>query len=97
MPKAYWVAAHMTIKDSEKLKIYADVAAPAIAAQNGRYIARGGKVVSLEGFNQSRVVVVEFPNLQAAVDCYNSEAYQSALVKLDKGVERDICIVEGLD
>jgi len=97
MPKAFWIGAHMTIKDPEKLKAYAELAGPAIAAHGGKFLARGGEVVSLEGFQQSRVVVTEFPSLQAAVDCYNSDAYQSAHAKLDGGVERDICVVEALD
>ena len=31
MPKAYWVGAHMTVKDPEKLNAYAKLAAQASA------------------------------------------------------------------
>jgi len=97
MPKAYWIANRMTIKDTEKLKAYAELAGPAIAAHGGKFLARGGEVVSLEGFQQSRVVVTEFPSLEAALGCYNSDAYQAAHAKLDGGVDRDICVVEALE
>lgn len=97
MPKAYWVGAHMTIKDPEKLKAYAEAAGPAIAAHGGTFLARGGRVASLEGFEQSRAVVTEFPSFEAAVACYNSEAYQAAHAKLDGVVDRDIFVVEGLE
>ena len=86
----------MTIKDTDKLAAYAALAGPAIVDHGGKFLAREGETVSLEGFQQSRVVVTEFPDLQSAVNCYKSEAYQRALEKLDGGVERDICVVEGL-
>ena len=97
MPKAYWIASHMTIKDTEKLAAYAELAGLAIAAHGGVFLARGGRTVTLEGFQQSRVVVTEFPSIEAAEQCYNSEAYQAALQKLDGGVDRDICVVEALE
>ena len=51
----------------------------------------------MEGYEQQRVVVTEFPSLEEAVACYNSDAYQAAKAKIDGGVTRDICIVEGLE
>ncbi len=97
MPKAYWIGAHMTIHDPDKLKAYAEAAGAVIEAHGGRFLARGGQVVTLEGFEQSRVVVTEFPSLKAAVACYNSDAYKEAHAKLDGGVDRDICVVEALE
>ena len=97
MPKAYWIAAHMDIKDMDKLTAYAELARPVIEAHGGRFLARGGRVETMEGFEQPRVIVTEFPSLEEAVACYNSDGYQAAKAKLDGGVERDICIVEGLE
>ena len=101
MPKAYWVGAHMSVKDPEKLKVYAKLAAQASAKHGGVVLARGGvgagKVLSLEGFEQSRVAVTEFPSMQHAIDCFNSEEYQESLALMDEAVERDVFIVEGLE
>ncbi|MAF94489.1 MAG: hypothetical protein CMM60_01845 [Rhodospirillaceae bacterium] len=97
MAKAYWIAAHMDIKDMDKLMAYAERAGPVIEAHGGRFLARGGRVETMEGYEQQRVVVTEFPSLEEAVECYNSDVYQAAKAKLDGGVERDICIVEGLE
>ena len=101
MPKADWVGAHMTIKDPDKLQAYAALAAQASVDHGGRVLARGGvgarEVLSLEGFDQSRVAITEFPSMQAALDCFRSEDYQAAMAQLDGGVERDVFIVEGLD
>ena len=97
MPNAYWIGAHMTIRVQRKLIAYAELAAPAIEAHGGHFLARGGRVTSLEGFKQSRAVVTEFPSFEAAVECYNSDAYQAALAKLDGSVDRDIFVVEALE
>jgi len=97
MPKAYWIAAHMDINDMEKVKAYAAAAGPAIEAHGGKFLARGGRVETMEGYEQQRVVVTEFPSLEEAVACYHSDGYQAAKVKIDGGVTRDICIVEGLE
>ncbi len=97
MPKAYWIGSHMTVKDADKMKAYAAAAGPAIAQHGGKFLARGGATVTCEGPEQTRVVVTEFPSLQAASDCYNSDAYQAALAKLDGGVDRSIYIVEGAE
>jgi len=97
MPKAYRIGSHMTIKDTEKMQAYAELAGPAIAKHGGQFLARGGATATMEGPEQTRVVVTEFPSLQAAVDCYNSDDYQAAHAKLDGGVDRSIYIVEALE
>jgi len=97
LAKAYWIAAHMTIEDPDKLMAYAKQTRPVIEAHGGRFLGRGGRVVTMEGFEQPRVIVTEFQSLEEAVACYNSDGYQAAKAKLGGGVERDICIVEGLE
>ena len=97
MPKAYWIAAHMNITAIDKVKAYAELAGPVIESHGGRFLARGGRVETMEGYEQQRVVVTEFPSLEEAVACYNSDGYQAAKAKIDGGVTRDICIVEGVE
>src|SRR5256885_2168613 len=41
MAKAYWVACYHSISNPEALAEYAKLAAPAIAAGGGRFLARG--------------------------------------------------------
>jgi len=87
MPKAYWTASYITFKDPEKQRAYAEFSGPAIAVHGGTFLARGGRVTSLEGFQQSRVMVTESPNFEAAVACYESDEYQAAHTKIDSVVE----------
>ena len=41
MAKAYWIAFYKAIKDQDKLAAYAKLAPAAIAAQGGKFLARG--------------------------------------------------------
>lgn len=97
MPKAYWIAAYDAINDPDKLKAYAEDAGPALVEHGGKILARGGRSVSFEGAEKLRVVVVEFPSLEAAEACYNSDAYRAAKAKLEDGGVRDLFAVEGTE
>lgn len=97
MPKAYIVACYREIKDPDALAAYAKKGGPAVAANGGRFVARGGRVLSLEGGIEERTVIVEFDDFDAAVAHYHSDAYQEALAALGDGAVRDMRIVEGVD
>ena len=92
---AFWVG-RVQISDAEAYAAYAKRAGPAIEKHGGRFLARGGKHVTLEGEDYPRIIVVEFPSLEQAVACYNSKDYQAAWA-LQKGAAfREISVVEGL-
>jgi uncharacterized protein (DUF1330 family) len=58
---------------------YRAVSPNAIAAGGGRFIARGGEVVVLEGdWQPKRLVLLEFEDLGAAKRWYDSPEYQEA-------------------
>jgi len=90
---ALWIA-HVTVTDPEPYAKYAELAGPAIAAHGGAFIARGARFVQLEGKERPRNVVAKFPTLEAAVDCYNSPAYQEALSFAKGASERELMVVE---
>ena len=81
--------------NSEKLKEYAVKARPAVEKFSGKFLARGGKNRTNEGIDSPRVVVVEFPDYNAAVECYDSIEYQEAHDILRGYVVRHHQIVEG--
>ncbi len=91
---AYWIA-HVTVTDEAAYAAYARGATEAIAAHGGRFLARGGAYVQLEGRDRARNVLAEFPSLEAAEACYRSDAYQTALAHARGAAERDLVIVEG--
>ena len=96
MAKGYWVATYSAIHDADKLAAYAALAGPAIQAGGGVFLARGTPAMVYEKGIRQRVVVSEFPSVDAAIACHDSAAYQEALAKLDGGAEREIRIVEGV-
>lgn len=92
---AYWIN-HVKVTDADSYSLYAALAGPAIAAHGGRFLARNGAYKQLEGVGRARNILIEFPDLATAEACYNSEAYQAALVHARDASERDLVIVEGL-
>lgn len=95
MAKAYWVSVYREIHDEGKLAAYAKLAAPAVEAGGGKFIARGVAAHAYEAGVKQRTVLVEFESLEKAVACHDSEAYKAALDALEGGVTRDLRIIEG--
>ena len=95
MAKAYWIA-HVTVTDPDQYKHYASDAPVAFKKYGATFLARGGAFEQMEGKGRPRNVVVEFPSLQAALDCYRSAEYQAARAKRIGAGEADIVIVEGI-
>lgn len=91
---AYWIA-HVHVTDEEAYGHYAALATDAIAAHGGEFLARAGRHRQLEGRDRARNVVVRFPTLEAAVACYESDAYREALSHARGAAERDLVVVEG--
>ena len=90
---ALWIA-NVTVTDAEAYGKYAALAGPAIAAHGGHFIARAGRYVQLEGNDRARNVVAQFPSLDDAVACYNSDEYQAALAHARDASERDLVVIE---
>ena len=93
--KAYWVCIYEKIDNKEKLKEYAAKARPAVEKFSGKFLVRGGKNRTNDGIESPRTIVVEFPDYNTAVDCYDSAEYQKAHDILKGHVVRHHQIVEG--
>ena len=92
---AYWIA-HVIVTDAEAYGRYAKLATAAIEGHGGRFLARGGRHVQLEGLDRARNVLAEFPSLEAAEACYRSPEYQAALAHAKNAAERDLVLIEGV-
>ena len=72
--------------------------AKAFEKYGARFLVRAGRSELMEGTARSRNVVVEFPDFDTAVACYNSHEYREALQHRLGGVaEADLVVVEGWD
>lgn len=96
MPKAYWIG-HVTVDDPAAYQAYREANAVAFAKYGARFLVRGGAQTVVEGDLRPRAVVIEFPSLQAAEDCYRSPEYQAALALREPVSTADIAIVVGVD
>ena len=94
--KAYWVANQSQIKDTERLKKYATKAREAVEKYSGKILARSANNITLEGREMVRVALAEFPDIEAAKNCYNSEEYVEARKHLENNVIREHIIFEGM-
>ena len=96
MAKAYWIG-HVEVNNEEGYKPYA-AANPAIFKKfGGRYVVRGGKFDAPEGTSRSRNVVIEFPDYESALACYQSAEYQANIKLRQPHSIADLIIVEGYD
>ena len=97
MPKAYWISAYRSIRDSDALAAYSKLALPALQNAGGRFLARGAPAKVYEQGISERTVLIEFASVAAAMAAHDSPAYQEALRALGNAVERDLRIVEGVE
>jgi uncharacterized protein (DUF1330 family) len=95
VPAAY-VIVEIEVHDTEAYGPYLAGASASVAAFGGSYLARGGRTEQLEGeAPRSRVVVLGFPDFDAAVAWYHSDAYQAvAPIRHGAAVSR-MFVVEG--
>lgn len=92
--KAYWIG-HVTVDDATAYEAYRRANAAAFEKYGARFLVRGGVQQVVQGTARPRAVVIEFPNVQAAQDCWHSPEYQAAKALRDPVSDADIVIVEG--
>jgi len=85
----------MDIDDPQQYDSYKAANAAPFAEYGARFLARGGAHECVEGKTRPRTVIIEFPSYQAALDCYQSDAYQKAKTLRDPVARGDLVIVEG--
>ena len=92
-----YVIVETDVHDPEQYEQYKAASLGAVAAGGGRFVARGGELAVLEGdWNPSRLVVLEFPDLETVKEWYASEQYQAAKKLRDGAARLNIVAVEGL-
>jgi uncharacterized protein (DUF1330 family) len=93
--KGYWIARY-DVRDPAVYKKYVEAGASAFVEHEALFLARGGPHQAMEGQARDRNVIIEFPSLQHALDCYNSAAYQKAREHRLPVSTGEIVIVQGV-
>jgi uncharacterized protein (DUF1330 family) len=74
-----YVIVETDIHDPEQYEHYKAASPAAVADGGGRFVVRGGELAVLEGdWEPTRLVVLEFEDLDAAKRWYASDEYQAA-------------------
>jgi uncharacterized protein (DUF1330 family) len=93
-----YVIAMLDVIDAAAYERYKAAAPPTIAAAGGRYLARGAASALEGGHDGRRVVILEFPSVEAARAWYEGSAYTEAK-KLRASCARNagFLVVPGID
>jgi uncharacterized protein (DUF1330 family) len=92
-----YVIVETDISDPEQYEQYKAASPGAVAAAGGRFVVRGGELAVLEGdWNPSRLVVLEFDDLEAAKRWYESETYQEAKQLREGAARLNMVAVQGV-
>lgn len=94
---AAYMIATIVVTDMDQYKKYVDRTPGVIDRYGGRFIARGGETVTLEGPEETRrVVLVEFPSLEQARAFYNSPEYQEVKKLREGAAVMQLVAIEGV-
>jgi uncharacterized protein (DUF1330 family) len=68
-----------------------------LAPFDGRFIIHGGAKEHLEGVARDDLIVIAFPDIEAARAWYGSPAYQALLPLRIQGAEGEVFLIDGVD
>ena len=92
-----YIVVETDIHDPEQYELYKQATPAAVAAYGGRFVVRGGELAVLEGdWHPKRLVLLEFPDLDAARRFYASPEYQAAKRLREGAASLNMVAFEGL-
>lgn len=95
MPKGY-ILAEVNITNPAVFDTYRPLAQASIERFGGKYLVRGGSTRTLEGGRMlSRLVLLEFPSPERAIEWYNSAEYQAAVNIRLRSADTEVFLLTG--
>lgn len=92
-----YVIVEVDVHDAKRYEEYKGLAPSSIAAYGGRYLARGGTTVLLEGdVPPKRMVVIEFSSVERARAWHESREYRPARDLRQATAATRMIVVEGV-
>jgi uncharacterized protein (DUF1330 family) len=92
-----YVIVHVDVKDPARYEEYKKMSPISIGRFGGRFMSRGGKVEVLEGtWEPKRLVLLEFPSVEAARRWHASEDYAPAKALRQATSTGDLVVIEGV-
>ena len=94
---AAYVVNEIVVTDPDLFQTYVVQVPPTLAPFGGRYVARSGATQAIEGEAPGRIVILEFPDRQAALAWRSSAAYQAILPIRDATSTSRVYVVDGYE
>jgi len=92
-----YIIAKINIANPDQHKEYTRVTPGIIEKFGGRFLARGGETMTLEGPEENlRIALLEFPSLEKAREFYNSKEYGEAKKLRQGAATASFVVVEGI-
>jgi uncharacterized protein (DUF1330 family) len=92
-----YVVIETDVHDAEQYERYKAASPDSVRMGGGRFVARGGELAVLEGdWNPSRLVILEFPDLEAAKRWYESPEYVEVRKLREGAANLSMVVVEGV-
>ena len=92
-----FLIARVNVTNSEQYENYKKLSVEAVNKYQGRFLARGGTTLTLEGTNETdRVVILEFDSLDNAKTFYESPDYQKAKAAREGAATGQFIVVDGV-
>jgi uncharacterized protein (DUF1330 family) len=94
---AAYVVNEIWVTEPERFSTYAAQVPPTLAPFGGRYVVRSGFSQVIEGAPPGRIVILEFPDRDAALAWRASPAYQAILPIRDATSTSRVYVVDGYE
>lgn len=95
---AAYLLARVEVTDWDRYKEYTKVTPGAIAKYGGKFIVRAGEMVTLEGPEETRrLVLIEFPSFEKVKEFYYSQEYQEAKKLRAGAATGQFLVIDGVD
>lgn len=89
-----FVLVEVNIHDASLYEEYKKLTPASVEAYGGRFVIRGNPVQVMEGeWKHDRLVLLEFPNKEMALEWYNSAEYQKAKKIREKASSANFFII----
>jgi uncharacterized protein (DUF1330 family) len=94
---AAYVIVNVHVEDPVRYEDYKTLSTKSVTGAGGRFLARGGKVETLEGtWIPERFVILEFPDAAAARAWWGSAGYAPAKALRQATAKTEMILVEGV-
>jgi len=94
MPKGYFLS-EVDVANPEAYEAYRTRVLPTVEKYGGRFLVRGGQPKAIEGGGfASRIIVIEFDNLEQVMAWYNCPEYQAIVpIRHANSKTRAACLI----